>query len=136
LLVPREVAPKIVFLTLSGERHKLGLLLSAVLFHHQGLDCHLVLEELPVAEVTTMVEFFTAAAVALSFSVQTVPMQAKKDLAALRKALPNHIHIFAGGSAVRDGLHLPGISVCNDLRQIRTLCAREFPDLNQENKTV
>lgn len=136
LLVPREMAPKIVFLTLSGERHKLGLLLSAVLFHQQGLDCHLVLEELPVAEVTTMVEFFAAAAVALSFSMQTGPRQAKKDLAQLRKMLPKHINIIAGGFALRDGLHLPGISVCTDLRQIRALCAREFPDLNQEKETV
>ncbi|MBW6509064.1 MAG: MerR family transcriptional regulator [Desulfuromonadales bacterium] len=134
LLVPREAAPKIVFLTLSGERHKLGLLLSAVLFHSWGLDCHLVLEELPVAEVTTMVEFFAADAVALSFSVQTAPRQAKRDLATLRKTLPNHVHIIAGGSALRDGLHLPGISVCTDLRQIRPLCAREFPNLNQEKK--
>ncbi len=136
MLVPREIAPKIVFLTLSGERHKLGLLLSAVLFHQQGLDCHLVLEELPVAEVATMVEFFAADAVALSFSVQTVASQAKKDLAQLRKILPKHINIIAGGFALRDGLHLPGISVCTDLRQISALCAREFPDLNQEKKTV
>lgn len=125
-LVPREEAPKIVFLTLSGERHKLGLLLSAVLFHQQGFNCHLVLEELPLAEIKTMVDFFAASAVALSFSVQNAPLQAKKDLAWLRKTLPIHIKIIAGGFALRDGLHLPGISVCTDLRQISALCAREF----------
>lgn len=132
-LVPCPDGPRIVFLTLSGERHKLGLLLSAVLFRLQGCDCHLVLEELPVAEVKAIVDFFTADAVALSFSVQIAPRQAKQDLAWLRKTLPHHINIIAGGFALRDGLHLPGISVCTDLRQISGLCSREFPDLKQKN---
>jgi len=127
-LVHRENAPKIVFLTLSGERHKLGLLLSAVLFHQHGCSCYLVMEELPVVEVTTMVDFFSADAVALSFSIQISPRQAKQDLAQLRKRLPNHIKIIAGGFALRNGMHLPGISVCSDLAQIKTLCAREFPE--------
>jgi len=109
-LVLRDTGPKIVFMTLSGERHKL--------------------EELPVAEVTSMVDFFAADAVALSFSVQIAPRQAKQDLAWLRKTLPNHIKIIAGGFALRHGLHLPGISVCTDLHQISSLCVREFPDLN------
>jgi MerR family transcriptional regulator, light-induced transcriptional regulator len=135
-LMPRENAPKIVFLTLSGERHKLGLLLSAVLFRLQGCDCHLVMEELPVAEVKTIVEFFAADGVALSFSVQTAPRQAKQDLAWLRKTLPNHIKIIAGGFALRDGLHLPGISVCTDLGQISALCTREFPDIKQGNEML
>lgn len=134
-LVPRANDPRIVFMTLSGERHKLGLLLSAVLFHRQGCDCYLVMEELPVAEVLSMVDFFAADAVALSFSIQIAPRQAKQDLAWLRKGLPNHIKIIAGGLALRNGMHLPGISVCTDLNQISSLCAREFPDLNPEKPT-
>ncbi len=134
-LVARTNGPRIVFMTLSGERHKLGLLLSAVLFHQQGCDCHLVMEELPVAEVVSMVDFFAADAVAFSFSIQIAPRQAKQDLAWLRKGLPSHIKIIAGGSALRSGMHLPGISVCTDLGQISSLCAREFPDLNPENST-
>jgi DNA-binding transcriptional MerR regulator len=129
-LVPHANGPRIVFMTLSGERHKLGLLLSAVLFNQQGCDCHLVMEELPVAEVLSMVDFFAADAVALSFSIQIAPRQAKQDLAWLRKGLPNHIKIIAGGFALRNGMRLPGISVCTDLGQINSLCAREFPDLN------
>jgi DNA-binding transcriptional MerR regulator len=134
-LVPRPAGPRIVFMTLSGERHKLGLLLSAVLFHQQGCNCYLVMEELPVAEVASMVDFFAADAVALSFSIQIAPRQAKQDLAWLRKRLPSHISIIAGGFALRNGLHLPGISVCTDLGQISGLCAREFPDLNPEKPT-
>lgn len=134
-LVPRAHGPRIVFMTLSGERHKLGLLLSAVLFHQQGCDCHLVMEGLPVAEVLSMVDFFAADAVALSFSIQIAPRQAKQDLAWLRKRLPNHIKIIAGGSALRSGMHLPGISVCTDLGQISSLCVREFPDLNPVEPT-
>ncbi len=134
-LVLRENAPKIVFMTLSGERHKLGLLLSAVLFHHQGCNCHLVMEELPIAEVTTIVDYFTADAVALSFSIQIASREAKQVLASLRKMLPRRINIIAGGFALRNGLHLPGISVCTDLKQIPTLCAREFPTMKQEKKT-
>jgi predicted DNA-binding transcriptional regulator YafY len=73
------------------------------------------------------VDFFAADAVALSFSIQISPRQAKQDLAQLRKTLPIHIKIIAGGFALRNGMHLPGISVCTDLAQIKTLCAREFP---------
>ncbi|MBD1399933.1 MerR family transcriptional regulator [Pelovirga terrestris] len=134
-LVPRAYGPRIVFTTLSGERHKLGLLLSAVLFHQQGCDCHLVMEELPVAEVLSIVDFFAADAVALSFSIQIAPRQAKRDLAWLRKGLPSHIKMIAGGFALRNGMHLPGISVCTDLGQISSLCAREFPDLNLQKPT-
>ena len=126
----RQPRGRIIFLTLSGERHKLGLLLSAALFHCEGLDCILIGEELPLLEVEQMVTLHGADAVALSFSVHSSTRQAKQDLAWLRKNLPERVKVIAGGYALRNGMYLPGISVCTDLNQIGDLCAREFPALN------
>lgn len=118
---------RIVFLTLSGERHKLGLLLSAALFHCEGFECIVIGEELPLVEVAHMLELHSADTVAISFSVHSSTRQAKLDLAWLRKNLPQQIRIFAGGCALRNGMYLPGISVCTDLNQISDICIREFP---------
>jgi DNA-binding transcriptional MerR regulator len=118
---------RILFLTLSGERHKLGLLLSAALLRAEGCECLLIQEELPLAEVPQLVEELGSNAVALSFSVHYRTRQAKQDLADLRKSLPSSIKIIAGGHALRNGLQLPGVLVCTDLGQISALCKREFP---------
>ena len=126
----RQSRGRIAFLTLSGERHKLGLLLSAALFHCEGLDCILIGEELPLIEVVQMAELHHADAVAISFSIHSSTRQAKLDLAWLRKNLPQQITIIAGGYALRNGMYLPGISVCTDLNQISDLCTREFPALD------
>ncbi len=126
----RQPRGRIVFLTLSGERHKLGLLLSAALFHCEGLDCIIIGEELPLVEVEQMTELHGADAVAISFSVHSSTRQAKQDLARLRKNLPERIKLIAGGYALRNGMYLPGILVCTDLNQIGDLCVREFPALN------
>jgi MerR family transcriptional regulator, light-induced transcriptional regulator len=118
---------RILFLTLSGERHKLGLLLSAALMRAEGCECLLIQEELPLAEVAPLVAELGSHAVALSFSVHYRTRQAKQDLADLRKSLPSPVKIIAGGHALRNGLQLPGVLVCTDLGQISTLCKREFP---------
>lgn len=127
--LPQQQNPrgKMIFLTLSGERHKLGLLMSAALFHCEGLECLLVNEELPLNEVALMVTQHGADAVAISFSVHSSSRQAKLDLAKLRKQLPPRIKIVAGGYALRHGMRLPGIYVCADLKSIKALCDREFP---------
>lgn len=126
-LTPRQRSRgRIVFLTLSGERHKLGLLLSAALFHCEGLDCIIIGEELPLVEVKQMMTFHHADAVALSFSIHSSTRQAKLDLAWLRNNLPDQIKVIAGGDALRNGMYLPGIFICTELNQISELCRREF----------
>jgi len=120
LLLPdqKTTKGKIVFLTLCGERHKLGLLMSAVLFRCAGADCLVIQEELPLTEVPQLALDIGSNAVALSFSCHYSPRQAKRDLAILRGNLAPDIALIAGGEAVSGPFHLPGLIVCPDLRQI------------------
>lgn len=117
---------RIVFLTLCGERHKLGLLMAAALFYHQGANCLLVQEELPLLEIPQLALDTSCDAVALSFSSHYSIRQAKKDLATLRNNLDTKIKIIAGGQAVSKPFHLPGIIFCADACQIDTVYARYF----------
>jgi len=117
---------RMLFLTLSGERHRLGLLMAAALFQQQGIKCQLIQEELPLSEIPQLAEQFQADAVALSFSPHFQATQAKKDLVSLRKILDPKIKLIAGGQVLGNGTYLPGVLICTDLKQIPTLCQKEF----------
>jgi DNA-binding transcriptional MerR regulator len=119
---------QILFLTLSGERHKLGLLLAAALFHAQGLDCLLLNEELPLSELPPLAAELQVAGVALSFSAHYPARQAKQDLAEARKNLHPEITLIAGGQAVQIGVRIPKLVICSALTQIPEICRRYFAD--------
>lgn len=116
----------LLFLTLSGERHKLGLLLSALLFQQQGISCIFLNEEIPLSEVPALAEQLKVSAVAVSFSAHYPTRQAKKDLARLRNTLSPPIALIAGGYAVRKGVEMPNLFICSDLETIPKLSKRIF----------
>lgn len=118
--------PRMLFLTLSGERHKLGLLLAAALFQSSGLDCLLLNEELPLTEIPQLAIDLEVSGVALSFSAHYPTRQAKKDLASLRNNLDHKIKIFAGGQSIQGGLSIQNLVVCTELVQIPALCKKFF----------
>ncbi|MBN2644994.1 MAG: MerR family transcriptional regulator [Desulfuromonadaceae bacterium] len=121
---PEPVTMRLLFLTLNGERHKLGLLLAAVLFQQAGADCLLVEEEIPLSEVSGLVNQSGCHAVAVSFSAHYPPRQVKKDLIALREALPPHVGLVAGGQGIAAPCHYPAIVCCCDLDQIPAVLER------------
>ena len=123
---PPNPKARILFLTLSGERHRLGLLMAAVLFQQQSLECQLIMEDLPLTEVPQLAGELQVDAVALSFSPSFLATQAKKDLVGLRDILDPQIKLIAGGQALDHGPYLPGIRICTDLKQIPALCQKEF----------
>ena len=132
-LISREMAsqqpasgPRILFLTLSGERHRLGLLLAAALFQQQGCEPVLIQEDLPLREVSPLADELKVAAVALSFSSHFQSTQAKKSLVSLRKILDPRIGLIAGGGGIENCPYLAGISLCCDLGQITLLWKKEF----------
>jgi DNA-binding transcriptional MerR regulator len=116
----------ILFLTLSGERHKLGLLLAAVLFEHAGVPAIWLSEELPLSEVPALAADLGVKGLALSFSGHYSLRQAKQDLSSLRKDLDPAIKIIAGGHAVQQIYGLPNLLICTDLRQIPQITKRHF----------
>ncbi len=118
--------PQLVFLTLCGERHKLGLLLAAVLFQQAGVQVHWLGEELPLSEVPDLATTLDVNGVALSFSSHYASRQAKQDLRSLRMQLDPQIKIIAGGCAVQQVTSLSNLLVCTDLGQIPQLARKHF----------
>lgn len=121
-----ESQPKILFLTLNGERHKLGLLLAAALFHSHGTNSIWLNEELPASELPELTRELKVDAVALSFSSHYSSHQAKQNLSNLRKSLAAEIKIIAGGHAVKKMTSLPNLLICTDLAQIAPLIKKHF----------
>lgn len=117
---------RVLFLTLSGERHKLGLLMAAALFHLQGIEVFLLHEELPLSEVPQLAAELQVAGVALSFSAHFSVTQAKQYLVSLRNTLDRKIKLFAGGHAVQGGINLPDIIICTELAEIPALCKKHL----------
>jgi methylmalonyl-CoA mutase cobalamin-binding subunit len=118
--------PQILFLTLSGERHKIGLLLAALFFQQAGLQVLWLREELPLSEIPELATELGVTGVALSFSSHYARRQAKQDLRTLRRHLDPGIKIIAGGDAVQQLSSLSDLLVCNDLEQIPRLIRRHF----------
>jgi len=123
---PTDDRPRLLCLTLSGERHKLGLLMSAVLFQHAGVDCLFLNEELPLSEIPPLAEGLGVAGVALSFSAHYSYRQAKTNLASLRNQLDPNIKLIAGGHAVQQKIRMPNLLICTELREIFALCKKHF----------
>jgi MerR family transcriptional regulator, light-induced transcriptional regulator len=98
---PRERRPRLLFATLPGEPHELGLLSAALHAHEAGAPVLYLGAELPASELARVAIRLDAAAVALS-SVD--PGRAADALAGLREldaALPAGMPIWIGGANAR-----------------------------------
>lgn len=90
----------IVFATLPGERHELGLLMSAVVCASRGFRVHYLGPELPPSEIARYVNETGAGVVALSVLLDDTPSQVVAQLGELRAALEPDVPIWLGGRGV------------------------------------
>ena len=88
---------RIVFATLAGERHELGLLMAALSAMGAGANPLYLGPELPVEDLLHAVQRSGAAALALSV-VAAPASEVAGPLAALRAGLPAHVHLWIGGA--------------------------------------
>lgn len=98
---PREQRPRILFATLPGEPHELGLLGAALLAHEAGAPVLYLGTELPAAELLRVAERLETSAVALG-SID--PGQARVALAELRllhEGLRDDVPVWLGGANAR-----------------------------------
>ena len=98
---PREYRPRVLFATLPGERHELGLLGAALHAHEAGMPVLYLGTELPPAEIARVASRLEAPGVALS-SID--PNEAPTALSALRELdglLPAGVPVWLGGANAR-----------------------------------
>ena len=113
--------PRILLTTFPQEDHVLGLLMAECLLSLQGCHC------LPMGAKTPMSDMIKAAAayqidiVALSFSVSQNPNHVLDALSELRRLMPAHVEIWAGGRAPVLQRRAPNkVSVIANLAQIES----------------
>ncbi|MCR6686173.1 MerR family transcriptional regulator [Pseudoxanthomonas sp.] len=98
---PRERRPRVLFATLSGEPHELGLLGAALLAHEAGAPVLYLGAELPAAELVRVATRLDAAALAISSIDPGQAPQALEQLRALDAALPPGLPVWLGGANAR-----------------------------------
>jgi DNA-binding transcriptional MerR regulator/methylmalonyl-CoA mutase cobalamin-binding subunit len=106
----------IVFATLQGERHELGLLMSAMICASRGFKVHYLGADLPAAEIARFARELGAPLVALSVVWQERIGDVTAQLAELAAALPPGTAIWIGGSASPVLAHEPLPACCVLLR--------------------
>jgi len=92
----------IVFATLSGERHELGLLTSAMMCASHGFKTHYLGPDLPPEEIARFAREVGATVVALSVVLQDRAADAMAQLGELASHLPEETAVWIGGSAALD----------------------------------
>jgi MerR family transcriptional regulator, light-induced transcriptional regulator len=102
-----DARPRILLTTLPGEPHALGLLMAECLMTLSGGACLSLGVETPLEDVVQAARAHRVDVVALSFSAMYGGPAARRDLKALREALPPGIEIWAGGAC--PGLRGPPI---------------------------
>jgi MerR family transcriptional regulator, light-induced transcriptional regulator len=89
----------VVFATLPGERHELGLLMSAMICASRGFKVHYLGADLPPEEIGHFTREVGASVVALSVVMTEGLAELPLQLAQLAAALPAGTAIWIGGSA-------------------------------------
>jgi DNA-binding transcriptional MerR regulator/methylmalonyl-CoA mutase cobalamin-binding subunit len=105
--------PAVVFATLSGERHELGILMCAALAASLQLRTYYLGPDLPAEEAARCAQKSNAAAVAISVVMHDHLEAALEQLHTLRRQLPDEVEIWLGGAALRlvDASKLPPRSI-------------------------
>jgi methanogenic corrinoid protein MtbC1 len=115
-LEERATGPRVVFASLPGEAHALGLQMSALLLAASGCRIVYLGTEVPKAEIVHMTHDLDARAVAVSISSANHTPATLSHLRGLRDHLPRRVALLVGG----DGAPRPrpGIEVIRDLREL------------------
>jgi len=97
--------PAIVFATLQGERHELGLLMSAMICASHGVKVHYLGPDLPAREIGRYALEVDAAVVALSVVLLEGIERVPEQLAEIRAAVGPDTPVWIGGSGAQSLAH-------------------------------
>lgn len=114
---PRQTGmPRLLLTTLPSEQHGVGLLMVEALLVPEGVQCISLGTQTPLEDIRRAAIAHKVHIVALSFSAAFPVRQAADALAALRRQLPAHVTLWAGGEMVRRVRKtLPGVVLIPDL---------------------
>jgi methanogenic corrinoid protein MtbC1 len=115
-LEERATGPLVVFATLPGEVHGLGLQMAALVLAATGCRILYLGTDVPVAQVAALARDLSARAVAISLSSATKGASSANALRKLREALPRRVALVAGGEGTPAAR--PGIDVFHSLRDL------------------
>lgn len=107
----------IVFATLPGERHELGLLMSALTCASRGFRTHYLGADVPAEEIARFARAVNASAVAVSVVLLELLPTLPQQLQALVAGLGTAANVWIGGSAtlnLEDDVLPPGCHLVHD----------------------
>lgn len=117
-LASRAGYPSILFALPPGEQHVLGLLMTEAVLAEQGARTIQIASELPLNKLALAASAFEVDALALSFSSAYPRRTVLPTLLHVRRLLPPHIQLWAGGTGVAGISRRPkGVLLFSDFDQ-------------------
>jgi len=99
---PRQAGtPRMLLTTFPAEHHAIGLLLVEAMMVPEGVACISLGPQTPLEDIRRAAIAHKAHIVALSFSAAFPVRQATDGLTTLRRQLPAHVTLWAGGEMTR-----------------------------------
>ncbi len=102
-------SPVILFATLPGERHRLGLLMAALTYAAKGHRTELLGIDLPVANIASAARALKASSVAVSLSIQSSGEPTRRLIQDLQERLPEGCRMIIGGQGAARTRKVEGV---------------------------
>jgi methanogenic corrinoid protein MtbC1 len=112
----RATGPLVVYATLPGETHGLGLQMSALVLAAAGCRGLFLGTDVPVPQIASLARDIGARAVAVSVSIATKGPASAAAIRKLRESLPRRVLLVVGGEGAPAAR--PGIDVVPSLREL------------------
>jgi methanogenic corrinoid protein MtbC1 len=106
---PNPALGTVLLATLPGERHRLGLLMVALLFASRGFRVELLGVDTPVASIAKAARTLQAAKVAVSLSIQSSGEPTRRLIMDLQERLPRGCSLVIGGQGAARTRKVPGV---------------------------
>jgi methylmalonyl-CoA mutase cobalamin-binding subunit len=116
--------PRVIMLTLPGDRHELGLHMAAAVLASLGARLIFLGVDTPIGEVANVCRSNVVQAVAVSISSQVDPERAISDIRALRGSLPMRAKLLIGGSGAPQ--NIAGVQSIKQFGELATWCRGEW----------
>lgn len=106
---PQPHRGSVLLATLPGERHRLGLLMVALLYAASGARVELLGVDLPVASIAHAARALKADRVAVSLSIQSAGETTRRLLMDLQERLPDGCRLIVGGQGAARTRRIEGV---------------------------